>query len=77
MYSEDLEIVISANSNLGEVLQTSTFGDGARGYRIDTESELYITNFPTLSTPKTYVVEVYRYRAGGTLIGSFELSTVK
>ena len=42
---------------------------------LDTENELYITNFKTLGTPATYVVEIYRYKAGGMLIGSFEFST--
>ena len=77
VYDEDLEIVIYAKDNPGSILQTSTFGDTPKDYRIDTKNELYITNFLTLSTPKTYVVKVYRYRAGGLLIGSFEFSTVK
>jgi hypothetical protein len=37
---------------------------------------MYITNFKTLKTAATYVVEIYRYEAGGLLIGSFEFSTV-
>lgn len=77
VYDEDLEIVIYAKDNPGDILQTSTFGNGARDYRIDAKGKLYITNFQTLKTPKTYVVGVYRYRAGGLLIGSFEFSTVK
>jgi predicted acyl esterase len=77
VYDEDLEIVIYAKDNPGDILQTSTFGDTSRDYRIDAKKELYITNFVTLGTPKTYVVEVYRYRAAGLLIGSFEFSTVK
>ena len=76
IYNEDLEIVIYAKDNPGDVLQTSTFGDMATDYRIDLENELYITNFQTLATPATYVVEIYRYKAGGMLIGSFEFSTV-
>jgi len=76
VYNEDLEIVIYAKDNPGDILQTSTFGDTARDYRIDIENELYITNFKTLATPATYVVEIYRYKSGGMLIDSFEFSTV-
>lgn len=77
VYSEDLEIVIYAKDNPGDILQTSTFGDTATDYRIDVKDELYIANFQTLGTPATYVIDVYRYKAGGMLIGSFEFSTVK
>jgi len=76
VYNEDLEIVIYDKNNPGSILQTSTFGDTSRDYRIDIENELYITNFKTLKTPATYVVEIYRYKAGGMLLGSFEFSTV-
>jgi len=76
VYNEDLEIVIYAKDNPGDILQTSIFGDTARDYRIDIENELYITNFHTLATPATYVVEIYRYKAGGMLLDSFEFSTV-
>jgi len=76
VYNEDLEIVIYAKDNPGDILQTSTFGDTSQDYRINTKKELYITNFETLATPTTYVVEVYRYKAGGMLIGTFEFSTV-
>jgi putative CocE/NonD family hydrolase len=76
VYNEDLEIVIYAEDTPGVILQTSTFGDTARDYRIDAENELYITNFKTLKSHKTYVVEIYRYKAGGMLIGTFEFSTV-
>ena len=76
VYNEELTVVIYAKDNPGDILQTSTFGDTARDYRIDTENELYITNFQTLATPATYVVEIYRKEAGGMLIGTFEFSTV-
>ena len=76
VYNEDLEIVIYDKNNPGSILQTSTFGDTSRDYRINTKKELYITNFRTLATPATYVVEIYRYKAGGMLIGTFEFSTV-
>jgi uncharacterized protein len=76
VYNEDLEIVIYAKDNPGVILQTSAFGDTATDYRIDSENELYIVNLRTSVIPATYVVEVYRYEAGGMLIGSFEFSTV-
>jgi len=75
VYNEDLEIVIYAKGNPGDILQTSTFGDTAMDYRINAKKELYITNFETSETPATYVVEVYRYKAGGMKIGDFEFST--
>ncbi len=74
VYNEDLTIKIYATSNPGSILQTSTFGDTARDYRINTFSELYITNFPTLKTPKQYTVEIYR---GTFLVGTFSFRTVK
>ena len=76
VYNEDLEIVIYAKDNPAIILQTSVFGDMATDYRINTEDEFYITNFKTSAAPATYVVDIYRYGAGGMLIGSFEFSTV-
>jgi predicted acyl esterase len=75
IYNEDLVIVIYVKGSPGDILQTSTFGDMATDYRIDTGDELYITNFQTLAGPATYVVDIYR-KAGGMLIGTFEFSTV-
>lgn len=74
VYNEELTIKIYATDNPSNILQTSTFGDTARDYRINTLSEHYITNFRTLKTPKTYVVEIYRKEM---LIGTFGFSTVK
>jgi len=74
VWNEELTIVIYEKDNPENILQTSTYGTTARDYRIDPEDELYITNFKTLKTPTTYVVEIYRK---GMLIGSFEFSTVK
>jgi len=74
VYNEELTIIIYSIDNPTNILQTSTYGDTARDYRIDLVGELYITNFQTLKTPKTYVVEIYRK---GMLIGTFEFSTVK
>ena len=76
VYNEDLEIVIYDKGSPGDILQTSTFGDKTTDYRIRTKKELYITNFETSEIPATYVVEIYRYKAGGMLIGTFEFSTV-
>ena len=74
VYNEELTIKIYATDNPGNILQTSTFGDAARDYRINTLSEQYITNFQTLKTPKTYIVEVWRK---DMLIDAFEFQTVK
>jgi parallel beta-helix repeat protein len=74
VYNEDLTIKIYATNDPSNILQTSTFGDTARDYRINTVNELYITNFKTLKTPTTYVVEVYRNEM---LIDTFEFETVK
>jgi len=74
VYNEELTIKICATDNPSNILQTSTFGGTARDYRINTLSEQYITNFQTLKTPKTYMVEIWRKNM---LIGSFQFKTVK
>jgi hypothetical protein len=74
VYNEELAIKIYATDNPSNILQTSTFGDTARNYRVNTFSEQYITNFQTLKTTKTYMVEVWRK---DMLIGSFGFKTVK
>ena len=75
VWNEELTIKIYEKADPENILlQTSTYGIEARDYRIDPVDELYITNFRTLKTPKTYVVEIYRK---DMLIGSFEFSTVK
>jgi M6 family metalloprotease-like protein len=74
VYNEQLTIKIYKKGYPNNVLQTSTYGTGSTNYRIDVISEKYITNFKTLNTPATYVVEIYRK---GMLIGSFEFKTVK
>jgi hypothetical protein len=74
VWNEELTIKIYATDDPTNILQTSTYGTTARDYRIDTVSELYITNFKTLKTPKTYRVEIWRK---DMLIGWFEFSTVK
>lgn len=72
--NEELTIKIYARGDPGNILQTSTYGTTSTDYRIDPIGEKYITNFKTLRTPKTYVVEIYRK---GMLIGTFEFQTVK
>ena len=74
VYNEQLTIKIYQKGYPNNILQTSTYGTGSRNYRIDVVGELYITNFKTLPTPMTYVVEIYRK---DMLIGSFEFKTVK
>jgi len=74
VWNEELTIIIYEKGHPENILQTSTYGITARDYRISPEDELYITNFKTLKTPTTYVVEIYRK---DMLIGSFEFNTVK
>jgi hypothetical protein len=74
VYNEELTIKIYATDKPNTILQTSTFGETPRDYRIDIPSEKYHTNFKTLSTPKTYRVEIWRK---DMLIGSFEFKTTK
>ncbi len=75
VYNEELTIIIHEEGYPEPVLQESTYCDTARDYRIDSISELYITNFQTIRRkPKTYMVEVYRK---DMLIGWFTFETVK
>jgi hypothetical protein len=75
IYNQELVIKIYKKASPSNILlQTSTFGTASTNYRIDSDSEKYITNFKTLSTTATYVVQIYRK---GMLIGSFEFKTVK
>jgi hypothetical protein len=74
VYNEQLTIKIYQKGYPNKILQTSTYGTGSTNYRIDGAGKLYITNFKTLTTPMTYVVEIYRK---GMLIGSFQFSTVR
>jgi hypothetical protein len=74
VYDESLTIKIFATSDPGNILQTSTFGNGARNYRIAGGGKLYITNFQTSKVPMQYTVEIYK---GMSLIGSFTFKTVK
>ena len=74
VWNEELEILIYNKNNPDIILQCSIFGDTSVDYRINSETELYITNFKTLKTEATYVVEIWRK---GMLIGSFEFETYK
>lgn len=73
VYNEELTIKIYATDNPRNVLQTSTFGDTAKDYRINTLAEHYITNFQTLKTPKTYIAGIWRK---DMLLGNIEFETV-
>jgi hypothetical protein len=72
--NEELNIIIYEKGYPENILHNSTFGDTSTDYRIDSDSELYITNFKTLKKPKVYVVEIWRK---GMLLDSFEFETVK
>ncbi len=74
VYNEELTVKIYAADDPNNILQSSTFGDTARDYRINTIDEHYITNFKTLKKPKTYTVEIWRK---DMLIGSFQFQTNK
>lgn len=74
VYNEELAIKIYATNNPAEILQESTFGDTARDYRINSITDVYITNFQTSKTPMHYTVSVCR---GIFLIGSFDFKTVR
>jgi len=76
VYNEDLEIRIYKSTNPSVILQRSLFGQGATNYRIDVAGEKYITNFKTLPTPATYVVEIWRPEKNFK-VGSFTFKTVK
>ena len=75
VYNENLEIRI-CNQPGTTVYQTSSWGDAARDYRINSVSELYITNFATLKTPQTYKVQIWR-PSNNFLVGEFTFSTTK
>jgi hypothetical protein len=74
VFNEELTVLIYEEGHPESILQESTYGDTARDYRIDSIDELYITNFRTMRTPTTYVIEVYRK---DLLIGWFTFETGK
>jgi len=74
VWNQELEIIIYEKTNPQKILQTSVYGAKTTNYRINSLTELYITNFQTSRKPTTYVVEILRK---GMLIGKFEFLTVK
>jgi hypothetical protein len=76
VYNEDLEIRIYKSTDPGTILQTSHYGSASTDYRIISDAELYITNFKTLKSPATYVVEILR-PSNNFMVGSFTFRTVK
>lgn len=77
VYTEGLEIRIYKYSEPENILlQTSTYGDTSKDYRIDIIGELCITNFKTEKQPAVYMVEILRLNED-FLIGSFTFETVK
>jgi hypothetical protein len=76
VYNDDLEIRIFKTSDQANILQKSLYGSGSTNYRINSSSELYITNFKTLSTPAVYTVEIWRPTKNWK-VGSFNFKTVK
>ena len=73
VFNEELVITICEKSHPELILQTSTFGDDPKSYRISDTGQ-YITNFKTLSRPTTYLVKIMR---GSLQIASFEFRTTK
>jgi len=74
VYSEDLTITIYEAGKPTPVLQRSTFGSGARDYRINAAQQTYITNFQTLKNPMQYTIEILR---DALSIGTFGFQTTK
>jgi hypothetical protein len=72
--NEELNILIYEEDFPETILQNSTYGNTSTDYRIESENELYITNFKTLKKPTVYVVEIWRK---DMLLDSFEFETVK
>ena len=78
VYNEELEIRIFYSDDIDREnpLQESTFGDTSTDYRINSVSELYITNFKTARDPADYMVEIWRLSKDFD-VGSFIFETVK
>ncbi len=74
VYNEELEIRVYDSLDPATILQASQYGDTARDYRIDTSSELYITNFKTPKRPAEYTVEIWR-PSNNFMVGSFTFET--
>ncbi|MCK4819147.1 hypothetical protein KA005_25470, partial [bacterium] len=76
VYNEGLEIKIYNTSNPDGPLQISHYGSTSKDYRINSVSELYITNFKTTKNPAEYTVEIWRLSKDWE-IGEFIFETVK
>ena len=76
VYNEQLEIRIYEGSQPGTTLQSSLFGDTSTDYRINSDTELYITNFKTDKKPAEYVVEIWR-SSKNFLVDSFSFETTR
>lgn len=74
VYNEELEIRIYDTSAPGTHLQVSLYGDTSTDYRINTDTELYITNFKTDKKSAEYSVEIWR-TSNNFLIDSFTFET--
>lgn len=74
VYSEELTITIYEAGKPTPILQSSTFGLGAKDFRINAAQQTYITNFQTLKKPVEYTVEILR---DALLIGTFGFQTTK
>lgn len=75
VYNEELEIRIFDAADSANILQTSLYGISSKDYRINSDTELYITNFKTSKTPAVYEVEIWR-TSNNFKVGSFTFSTV-
>jgi hypothetical protein len=81
VHNEDLRIRIykvvdPKDPKKNILLQTSLYGVTATDYRINSVSELYITNFKTESKPANYLAEIWR-PTKNFMVGSFTFNTVR
>ncbi len=70
VYNEELEIRIYEQEKPNQILQAAFFGDRSKDYRINNDTEHYITNFKTGKKPAVYMVEIWR-TGNNFLVGSF------
>jgi hypothetical protein len=74
VYNEELGIRIYDQEKPNKILQAAFFGDTSKDYRINIDTEHYITNFKTSKKPAVYVVEIWRV-SNNFLVGSFSFET--
>ena len=74
VYNEELEIRIYNQTNPNHILQSSFYGDHSKDYRINNDTEHYITNFKTSKKPAVYIVEIWRI-SNNFLVGWFTFET--